>query len=38
VLPYIIATENARKKRASQTGGNREIGELQFANGSDIYG
>ncbi len=38
ILAHIIATENARKKRASQTGGNREIGELQFANGSDIYG
>lgn len=37
VLPYIIATENARKKRAAATGGNREIGELQFANGGDIY-
>ncbi len=39
VLPYIIATEAARKKRAAQFGGNREISEVQFAtNGGDIYG
>ena len=39
VLPYIIATENARKKRAATMGGNREISEIQFAtNGGDIYG
>jgi len=38
ILPYIIATENGRKKRAAQTGGNREITELKFAkNGDDIY-
>jgi len=39
VLAYIVAEENARRKRAAQTGGNREIGEVQFAtNGGDIYG
>lgn len=38
VLPYIIASENARKKRAAQTGGNREIAEVRFLqNGDDIY-
>ena len=38
VLPYIIAQENGRKKRAAQTGGNREIAEVRFAkNGDDIY-
>jgi phage replication O-like protein O len=37
VLAHIIATENARKKRSAQTGGNREISELQFTNGGDIY-
>ena len=39
VLAYIVAEENARKKRAAQTGGNREIAEVTFAqNGADIYG
>lgn len=39
ILAHIIATENARKKRAAQTGGNREISEVTFAaNGADIYG
>lgn len=39
VLAHIIASENARKKKASQMGGNREIAEVQFAmNGGDIYG
>lgn len=39
VLAYIVAEENARKKRAAQTGGNREISEVTFAaNGADIYG
>lgn len=38
VLAHIIATENGRKKRAAQTGGNREIAEVKFVNGGDIYG
>ena len=39
ILAHIIAAENLRKKRNQQTGGNREIGEIQFAsNGGDIYG
>lgn len=37
VLPYIIATENGRKKRASQNGGNREIVEVKFAQGEVSY-
>ena len=39
VLAYIVAEENARRKRAATMGGNREISEVQFAtNGGDIYG
>jgi hypothetical protein len=39
ILAHIIASENTRKKRAAQTGGNREISEVTFAaNGADIYG
>lgn len=39
VLAYIVAEENARKKRAAQTGGNREVIDIKFANsgGDDIY-
>jgi len=38
ILAYIVAEENGRKKRAAQTGGNREIAEVRFAkNGDDIY-
>jgi hypothetical protein len=38
VLAYIVAEENARKKRAKFTGENREISEVKFStNGGDIY-
>lgn len=37
VLPYIIATHKAKQQRAKQTGSNREILEVQFTNGDDIY-
>lgn len=36
ILAYIIAQEDARKQRAKQYGGNREVMEVQFSNG-DIY-
>lgn len=37
ILAYIIAQEDGRKSRNKATNGNREIVELQFSNGSDIY-
>lgn len=37
VLAYIVAQEDGRKSRNKATNGNREIVELQFSNGSDIY-
>jgi hypothetical protein len=37
ILAYIVAQENGRKARAKQNGGNREILEVQFTNGDDIY-
>lgn len=38
VLAYIVAQESGRKKRAAQTGGNREIKDVQFNNGTgNIY-
>jgi phage replication O-like protein O len=37
VLAYIVAQEDARKRRAKQTGGNRAPENVTFNNGSDIY-
>jgi hypothetical protein len=37
ILAFIQAQEANRKQRAKQTGGNREILDVQFTNGENIY-